>query len=169
MAKEWKAPLGELTYLSFESPIGGLRLFERRGALVALELSPFGSPPQGAKRGNNPLLQSSQRQLEEYFRGQRQQFDLPLAPEGSQFQQAAWKVLCQIPYGQTIDYAEEARRMGRPGAQRAAGGANRRNPLPIIIPCHRVIRADGTLGGFASGDAWKRSLLELEGAAEGLK
>ena len=169
MAQAPKPAEEELTYADLDSPLGALRLFARPDALVALELGPFGSPPKGARAGRTPLLDQAARQLEEYFCGQRREFNLPFALEGTDFQRAAWQVLRQIPFGETIDYAEEARRMGKPGAQRAAGGANRKNPLPIFIPCHRVIRADGTLGGFASGDAWKRKLLELEGSGGRLK
>lgn len=169
MAKDWKAGQGPLTYVDLDSPLGPLRLFAHSKALVALELGPFGSLPTGARRGQSALLKRACNQLKEYFDGKRQEFDLPYDLEGTPFQQAAWAVLRQIPFGQTIDYAEEARLMGKPGAQRAAGGANRRNPLPILIPCHRVIRADGSLGGFASGDSWKRQLLALEGAADRLK
>ena len=92
---------------------------------------------------------------------------MKLAPEGTPFQLAAWRELRRIPYGATITYGEQARRMGRPGAARAAGGANRENPIAIIIPCHRVIGADGRLTGFGGGLGIKRRLLELEGAAAG--
>jgi methylated-DNA-[protein]-cysteine S-methyltransferase len=87
-------------------------------------------------------------QLREYFSGKRQTFDLPLAPAGTPFQRSVWRRLEQIPYGKTISYAELAERTGKPKASRAVGQANGRNPLPIVIPCHRVIAADGSLGGF---------------------
>jgi methylated-DNA-[protein]-cysteine S-methyltransferase len=104
-------------------------------------------------------------QLGEYFRGERRRFDLPLAPRGTPFQLATWRALAAIPYGETITYAELARRVGRPGAFRAVGAANGKNPLPIVVPCHRVIGRDGSLTGFGGGIGTKRALLELEGAS----
>jgi methylated-DNA-[protein]-cysteine S-methyltransferase len=103
-------------------------------------------------------------QLEEYFAGRRQDFDLPLAPRGSEFQRRVWEELSRIPYGVTISYAELAARVGRPGAARAVGRANGTNPIPVVIPCHRVIGADGSLTGYGGGMPLKRALLALEGA-----
>jgi len=103
-------------------------------------------------------------QLESYFAGERRGFDLALAPGGTPFQQQVWRQLRGIPHGETISYAELAHRVGRPAAWRAVGAANGRNPLPIIIPCHRVIGSDGRLTGYAGGLAAKRQLLTLEGA-----
>ena len=103
-------------------------------------------------------------QLGEYFRRERRTFDVPLAPRGTTFQLATWRALSTIPYGQTISYAELARRVGRPAAPRAVGAANGANPLPIVVPCHRVIGKDGSLTGFGGGLPTKRALLELEGA-----
>jgi len=105
------------------------------------------------------------RQLGEYFRRERRTFDVPLAPRGTTFQLATWRALSTIPYGQTISYAELARRVGRPAAPRAVGAANGANPLPIVVPCHRVIGKDGSLTGFGGGLDKKRALLELEGAS----
>lgn len=102
-------------------------------------------------------------QLEEYFRQERQTFDLPLRPEGTAFQQTVWAALRTIPYGTTITYKELAERIGNPAAVRAVGRANGTNPIPIIIPCHRVIGADGSLTGFGGGLDLKASLLNLEG------
>jgi methylated-DNA-[protein]-cysteine S-methyltransferase len=104
------------------------------------------------------------RQLAEYFARGRRTFDLPLAPAGTPFQLATWRALSTIPYGETISYAELARRVGRPAASRAVGAANGKNPLPIVVPCHRVIGKDGSLTGFGGGLETKRALLELEGA-----
>jgi methylated-DNA-[protein]-cysteine S-methyltransferase len=104
-------------------------------------------------------------QLGEYFRRERRTFDLPLAPRGTAFQLATWRALSTIPYGETISYAELARRVGRPAASRAVGAANGANPLPIVVPCHRVIGTDGSLTGFGGGLEAKRALLELEGAS----
>jgi methylated-DNA-[protein]-cysteine S-methyltransferase len=101
-------------------------------------------------------------QLEAYFTGRLRRFDLALAPEGTPFQREVWSALTVIPYGETVSYSELARQLGRPAASRAVGAANGRNPIPIIIPCHRVIGADGSLTGFGGGLAIKRRLLDLE-------
>jgi methylated-DNA-[protein]-cysteine S-methyltransferase len=105
------------------------------------------------------------RQLEEYFAGRRQTFDLPLAPEGTPFEKTVWEELRRIPFGETRSYAEVARAIGRPGAARAVGRANGANPIPVVVPCHRVIGADGSLTGFGGGLDAKARLLELEGLA----
>lgn len=115
--------------------------------------------PEGPESG---VLDSTVTQLEEYFAGRRRAFDLPLAPEGTEFQRAAWQALRSIDYATTISYAEQARRMGRPTATRAVGAANGRNPIAIVVPCHRVIGADGSLTGFGGGIDTKRWLLDLE-------
>jgi methylated-DNA-[protein]-cysteine S-methyltransferase len=101
-------------------------------------------------------------QLEAYFEGERREFDLPLAPEGTPFQREVWEMLRKIPYGETVSYGELARRLERPGSSRAVGAANGRNPIPIVIPCHRVVGADGSLTGFGGGLEVKRRLLALE-------
>jgi len=103
-------------------------------------------------------------QLAEYFAGKRKDFALPIAPRGSEFQRRVWEELSRIPYGVTISYAELAARIGRPGASRAVGRANGTNPIPVVIPCHRVIGADGSLTGYGGGMPLKRALLALEGA-----
>jgi len=105
------------------------------------------------------------RQLREYFKGGRTEFDLPLQPEGTAFQLKVWRSLQEIPYGKTWSYGELAKRIGNPKASRAVGAANGANPLPIVIPCHRVIGADGTLTGFGGGLPTKKALLDLESAA----
>lgn len=101
-------------------------------------------------------------QLTEYFAGKRQTFDLPLAPKGTPFQQKVWAELCRIPFGKTISYAELAQRIGQPTAARAVGAANGKNPLPVVIPCHRVIGSNKTLTGYAGGVEIKASLLSIE-------
>lgn len=145
---------------TMQSPIGLLTIEETDGAITALR---FGgetvSPPP------TPLLQRAAQQLTEYFAARRRRFDLPLRPQGTAFQQAAWSALCDIPYGQTRTYAQQAAAIGRPKACRAVGMANHRNPLPLFIPCHRVIGAGGKLTGYAGGLAVKRFLLELEQAS----
>ena len=103
-------------------------------------------------------------QLDEYFAGRRQRFDLELAPQGTEFQQRVWEVLRTIPFGHTISYAEQAQRLGQPNAARAVGAANGRNPLPIVVPCHRVVGKDGDLVGFAGGVPRKQWLLAHEAA-----
>ncbi len=116
------------------------------------------------REGDSPLLRNARIQLDEYFSGRRRGFELPLSPRGTPFQQSVWAALAGIPYGRTISYAELARRVGRPTAMRAVGAANGRNPLPIVLPCHRVIGADGALTGFGGGLPAKQLLLKLEGA-----
>ncbi len=102
------------------------------------------------------------RQLEAYFRGERKRFDLPLAPRGTPFQRQVWQALGDIPYGEVVSYQDIARAIGNPKAVRAVGGANGRNPIPILVPCHRVIGRDGSLTGFGGGLETKRRLIELE-------
>ena len=151
--------------LFYDSPIGRLGLMGEGDKLISLAL-PYSPVPMMMER-ETPVLREAKDQLEAYFAGTLRQFDLPLQLEGSPFQLKVWEQLRQIPYGQVISYGQLARRIGQPGASRAAGGANRRNPIPIIVPCHRVIAADGTLGGYSGncdGRARiKRALLKLEG------
>jgi methylated-DNA-[protein]-cysteine S-methyltransferase len=113
-----------------------------------------------------PLVQA-RRQFDEYFAGKRKAFDVPLAPEGTPFQRAVWKAIAGVPFGATISYAELARRAGRPGSARAAGAATGRNPIGIIVPCHRIVGADGSLTGYAGGMDKKRALLALEAGSAG--
>jgi O-6-methylguanine DNA methyltransferase len=110
------------------------------------------------------IIETAARQLHEYFDGTRRDFDLPLAPEGTAFQCEVWRTLATIPYGQTWSYRDLAHAIGKPAAVRAVGAANGRNPLPIVLPCHRVIGADGSLTGFGGGLPIKAALLRLEGA-----
>jgi methylated-DNA-[protein]-cysteine S-methyltransferase len=114
--------------------------------------------------GDSALLARTRAQLGEYFAGRRTTFDLPLGPRGTEFQRHVWTTLAGIPYGETISYAQLAARVGKPTAMRAVGAANGRNPLPIVLPCHRVIGADGSLTGFGGGLPTKQFLLQLEGA-----
>jgi methylated-DNA-[protein]-cysteine S-methyltransferase len=116
-----------------------------------------------AERSDEPLLLEAEHQLDQYFAGKLKQFSLPLFPHGTDFQMAVWQELFHIPFGQVMSYKEVAAEIGCPKAIRAVGQANRRNPLPILIPCHRVIAADGSLGGYAGGLPRKRFLLRLEG------
>jgi len=117
--------------------------------------------------GDNAVLRETGAQLDAYFTGSLQAFDLPLRPVGTEFQREVWSTLAQIPYGQTWSYGDVARRIGKPQAVRAVGAANGRNPIPIVLPCHRVIGADGSLTGFGGGLPAKQYLLALEGALPG--
>jgi methylated-DNA-[protein]-cysteine S-methyltransferase len=148
------------------SPVGDLRIVERDGAITAIEFSPFrdhDGRPRGDRADDNALLVEAVRQLRAYFDRDLKEFDLPLAPQGSDFQKAVWMQLLQIGYGDTASYGEIARRLGKSNAaSRAVGLANGSNPIPIVIPCHRVIGADGTLTGYAGGVERKQALLEIE-------
>ncbi len=144
---------------TFPTPIGPLTLHARDGALSGVWMEDDDLPELVE---DAPPLGEARRQLEAYFAGELHEFDLPLAPSGTGFQLRVWEELRAIPYGETISYGELARRMGDPGLARAVGLANGRNPLPVIVPCHRVIGADGSLTGFGGGLDRKRKLLELE-------
>lgn len=144
----YSSPVGVLEIKSTELHITWLQFKESAG--IATEVVP-------------EVLRECIRQLDEYFSGNRQDFSLPLATEGTHFQQSVWKALQTIPYGQTISYRQLAEKIGNPKACRAVGSANGRNPIAIIIPCHRVIAADHSLGGYAGGLDIKTRLLRLEG------
>lgn len=128
------------------------------GALAALRFGPLDDREPQADRGCERVAE----QLAEYFSGARTQFDLDVAAPGTAFQRRVWGALREIPYGVVVSYADIARRIGNPKAARAVGQANGANPTPIVVPCHRVIAADGTIGGFSSGLTIKRRLLDLE-------
>ncbi len=146
-----------MTHLSVHSPVGALTVFEDAGSIVVLE---WGRALGG---DTTPLLDETKRQLDAYFTGRLTKFDLPLHPQGTPFQEDLWGRLSDIPYGQVLTYGALANHMG--SAARAVGGACGRNPIPIIIPCHRVVAAGGRLGGFSGGTGLdtKRALLRLEG------
>ena len=154
-------------YQYIDSPVDPLLLAADEHGMRLIE---FHSPRHRLARlahwreGDNAVLQAARVQLSEYFGGTRTCFELPLAPQGTPFQQQVWFALADIPYGQTASYAQLALRVGKPTAMRAVGAANGRNPLPIVLPCHRVIGADGSLTGFGGGLPTKQFLLELEGA-----
>ncbi len=141
---------------TFESPIGTLNLCADENAILHLG---FGD---GGDNNPNGIILAAVQQLNEYFEGKRKCFDLPIAPNGTDFQRRVWAALQDIPYGQTRTYGELAAATGNPKACRAVGMANNRNPIAVIIPCHRVIGADGTLTGYAGGLAAKEILLTLE-------
>ena len=147
---------------TFDSPIGPLVLAAHRDALVALHLPQSSdAAPTGTPRCT-PILARTATQLAEYFAGTRTAFDLVLAPAGTEFQRTVWTALRSIPYGITRSYGELARAIERPTASRAVGAANGRNPIAVIIPCHRVIGASGALTGFGGGLPAKQFLLALE-------
>lgn len=144
----------------FDTPVGPMALEEDGGGLTALYLPNSPMSPVGEE---TPLLARGKEELLAYLAGERRDFDLPLAPQGTPFQQRVWSALAEIPYGQTITYGELARRVGCPKGSRAVGQANHRNPLPILLPCHRVVGASGTLTGYGGGLELKEWLLRLEG------
>jgi methylated-DNA-[protein]-cysteine S-methyltransferase len=146
-------------YDTIDSPIGELLLAGDGNALTAVHMN--GTPGRGWRRDPGALHGPAE-QLLAYFAGERREFDLPLAPHGTPFQQEVWAALREIPYGQTISYAELAVAVGRPDAVRAVGAANGHNPIAVVIPCHRVIGASGALTGYGGGLGRKRLLLDLE-------
>ena len=151
-----------MEFLVFDTPLGQMALAEESGALTRLFLPGEGIPRLVSRE--TPLLSKGRDEILAYLRGERRSFDLPLDPMGAPFQQAVWAELRRIPYGETRSYAQVAAGIGKPKAVRAVGQANHRNPLPIFIPCHRVIGASGKLTGYGGGLDLKEKLLELEGA-----
>ncbi len=155
--------------MSYEAPIGRLVLESDGDVLVGLWL------PNERRHGRNDaggdgdgdvptVLKETASQLDEYFAGERSDFDVPMELDGTAFQREVWTELSRIPYGETISYGELARRVGRPSAPRAVGQANGRNPIPVIVPCHRVLASNG-IGGYGGGLKVKRELLALEGVS----
>ena len=156
-----------MRFVHHDSPLGRLLLGADGAALRVIEFpSPRHAVPcdSAPSAGDHAILLETRKQLDDYFAGRRRSFDLPLGPLGTVFQCAVWRSLADIPYGTTISYAQLAVRVGRASATRAVGAANGRNPLPIVLPCHRVIGSDGSLTGFGGGLPAKRFLLALEGA-----
>jgi methylated-DNA-[protein]-cysteine S-methyltransferase len=153
------SPLGPLLLTATETAVSGLYLPDHHGA----------PPLPGRVRpgSGHPVLAQARRELDEYFAGRRLRFEVPLALSGTGFQQAVWSALTEIPFGTTTSYIALAARIGRPRAVRAVGAANARNPVSILVPCHRVIGADGALRGYAGGEARKRWLLDHERAILG--
>ena len=155
-----------LFYKEMESPVGKLKLVASSKALIAVlweqerpnrvKLDAMNLDPR------HPILLETERQLSEYFAGKRTRFDLPLQPYGTEFQKKVWQALREIPFGKTKSYLDLARAVGSPEASRAVGAANGKNPLSIVVPCHRVVGADGALTGFAGGFERKAALLALE-------
>jgi methylated-DNA-[protein]-cysteine S-methyltransferase len=156
-----------MRYSLLETPIGALVLSgSADGTLSSLDfVDGRGAPqPDGSWVRDDAAFAEARAQLGAYFDGRLRQFDLPLAPAGTAFQRSVWQALEQIPYGQTRTYGQLAAELGSPRAMRAVGAANGRNPISIVIPCHRLVGSDGSLTGYGGGLARKQWLLELEGA-----
>lgn len=153
-----------ISFAHFDCPLGPLLVAQDETGLREINFPKHGhaAAPAPEWRRDDSALRESIRQLRAYFAGQLENFDLPLAPEGTAFQQRVWGELCKIPYGETISYGELARRIGNPKAGRAVGLANGSNPIPIVIPCHRVIGSNGKLTGYGGGLPIKEKLLALE-------
>lgn len=151
------------TWTIVTSPVDDLLVCTDGSAITGIEFEPH-RPVIGERDDRHPLLVAARTQLEEYFAGDRREFDLPLRPAGTPFQQRVWTALCTVPFGHTVTYGEIARRVGVDPrtTSRAVGTANGSNPIPVVIPCHRVIGANGTLTGFGGGLGRKQVLLTLE-------
>lgn len=146
---------------TYTTPVGLIRISEEQGAITHITYN-LDKPPTNSIEKPTALLEEAHRQLQEYFSGQRKIFDLPLAPCGTPFQQKIWAALQTIPYGQTASYKDIATKIGNPQACRAVGMANNKNPIAIVIPCHRVIGTNGKLVGYAGGLNVKEHLLSIE-------
>ncbi len=156
------------SHATLDTPIGAIHL---AASAAGLTHAVYPTRDHGRPSGDGTLeaaaiIAETSRQLREYFAGRRHDFDLPLAPEGTEFQLATWRALQTIPFGETISYADLAARVGRPRAARAVGAANGANPISVIVPCHRVIGKNGTLTGYAGGVDTKQTLLTLEQRAQ---
>ncbi len=148
-------------HTTLTTPLGDLLLVGDERALTAIHLPGRHAPPPGGVEAVEPLAEAID-QLEEYFDGGRTSFDLELAPAGGAFDVAVWDRVATIPYGSTASYGQVARDIGHPDSSRAVGASNGRNPLPIVIPCHRVVGSDGSLTGYGGGLDQKQALLSLE-------
>jgi methylated-DNA-[protein]-cysteine S-methyltransferase len=153
----------------YDSPLGQILLTASESALTGLHFVGEKYYPGVSATWINDdgvaILKATTKQLDEYFAGSRTSFDLALAPDGTEFQRKVWRALTQLGFGETLSYAQLAQRIGQPKAVRAVGAANGRNPISIVVPCHRVIGADGSLTGYAGGLARKQALLRLESAS----
>lgn len=149
-----------------ETPIGPIQLVSNGESLVQVVLSGSNDASAPESPGPDSILEQAQEQLQQYFNGRRTQFTVPLGIDGTEFQEASWEALRAIPYGETRSYGDQAQAIGKPGAARAVGQANRRNPLPIFVPCHRVKAANGGIGGYmgkwGERDSIKQWLLDFE-------
>ena len=155
-----------MNYQDLDSPIGRIRMVSDGEHLTAIQFGNMKSATIAGNERSDPILKACSQQLKEYFTGKRRNFELPLSPSGTQFQQRVWDSLKAIPYGELRSYRDIAEGLHQPKAVRAVGAANGRNPLPIVVPCHRVIGSNGSLTGFSGGLEAKRMLLKLEGAID---
>lgn len=146
------------TGFSYDTPIGTIWILEKDNAITNVALK----KPANFKEEETALIKKAAEQLNEYFKGERKDFELPLNTSGTDFQKKAWSALLEIPYGETRSYKQQAEMLGNPKACRAVGMGNNRNPIMVIIPCHRVLGANGSLTGYAGGLDVKRFLLDLE-------
>lgn len=144
-----------------ETSIGKIGIEEKEGYIVSVHFE-TDAVPEGCDFGETPLIREAFKQLELYLAGRLTEFSLPLRPEGTPFMKNVWRKLCDVPYGQTASYKDIATAVGNPRAVRAVGLANNRNPIPLFIPCHRIIGSNGKLVGYGGGLALKKKLLELE-------
>lgn len=158
---------GAVNICDYNTPIGKIRLTDNGEAITSLSFVKV-NDNNAVVQNETPLLHRAFYQLDEYFRGVRRNFDLPLYPHGTEFQRKVWQSLLKIPYGKVCSYIDIANEIGNAKACRAVGGANNKNPIPIIIPCHRVIGKNGKLVGYAGGLEIKKFLLELESKADRL-
>lgn len=149
-------------YFFYDTPIGRIAIAEEAGKLVEFHFERRAAGLEGVSISETPAHKEAYRQLMEYFAGSRKKFELPLAPKGTAFQMKVWQALTEIPYGETRTYGQIAAIAGNPKASRAVGLANNRNPIPVFIPCHRVVGSDGKLVGFGGGLDVKAYLLGLE-------
>ena len=157
-------------YAQFATPLGTVLATAVDGALTSVDFidAKYAKPILAGwtEDADYPPLKECAQQLGEYFAGRRNRFDLPIAPEGTAFQKRVWREIARVPFGATIAYAELAKRAGAPGCARAAGAATGRNPIAVIVPCHRIVGARGSLTGYAGGLERKQRLLELEGVLQ---
>lgn len=154
-------------HLVIASPVGKLRLVASEKGLVAIGVRSNTAHVETSKNTSaQAILKKTKQQLDQYFAGKRTSFDVALDLVGTEFQVKAWRALCRIPFGKTISYGQQAANIKKPKAFRAVGSANGKNPIPIIVPCHRVVASDGSLGGYSLGLKMKKQLLALEGVSE---
>jgi methylated-DNA-[protein]-cysteine S-methyltransferase len=158
-------------YAKFLTPLGAVLATAEGGFVTSVNfIAAKYAPPLGKDWEEDPHsspLKNCAEQLADYFAGTRQRFDLPVAPRGTPFQERVWREIGRVPFGQTLTYSELASRAGAPGSARAAGAATGRNPISIVVPCHRIVGTDGSLTGYAGGLERKRKLLEIEGVLQG--
>ena len=154
-------------FTSIDSPIGPLLAARDGEAIIQIHFTP--ADPEDAWTRKDDAFDDLRRALDDYFAGRTQKFDLPLEPRGTEFQKSVWRALVDIPYGQTTTYRAIAHLLGKPEAVRAVGAANGANPLPIVVPCHRVIGSNGSLTGFGGGLPVKRWLLDHEARVAGCR